>query len=156
EPVRRPAFPVHVRRVAAPVRGRRAALHRTMDRRTPQLEAGALALRVTRQAKRLMDDIARGKRAAVLRQLASPPCVLGILNVTPDSFSAGGRFGSAEPAVAHARAMAAAGCDVVDVGGESTRPGAVPVSTTDERARIEPVLARLASAEVPISIDTYK
>ena len=103
-----------------------------------------------------MDDIARAKRDAFLRKLASPPVVMGIVNVTPDSFSDGGRFDSTAAAVAHARAMAAAGCDVVDVGGESTRPGAVPVSSADERARIEPVLAGLASAEVTISIDTYK
>jgi dihydropteroate synthase len=103
-----------------------------------------------------MHDIARAKRDAFLRKLASPPVVMGIVNVTPDSFSDGGRFDSTAAAVAHARAMAAAGCDVVDVGGESTRPGAVPVSSADERARIEPVLAGLASAEVTISIDTYK
>lgn len=104
-----------------------------------------------------MDDIARAKRDAFLRKLASPPVVMGILNVTPDSFSDGGQFAGIEAAVAHAHAMVAAGCDVVDVGGESTRPGAVAVSAADEAARVEPVLARLASEiEVPISIDTYK
>jgi len=104
-----------------------------------------------------MDDIARARRDAFLRKLASPPAVMGILNVTPDSFSDGGRFAGIEAAVAQAHAMVAAGCDVVDVGGESTRPDAVPVSAADEGARIEPVLARLASElAVPISIDTYK
>jgi dihydropteroate synthase len=103
-----------------------------------------------------MDDVARAKRDAFLRKLGSPPLVMGILNLTPDSFSDGGRFGSADAAVAHARAMAVAGCDVIDVGGESTRPGAVPVPAADERERVEPLLARLACEAVPISIDTYK
>jgi dihydropteroate synthase len=104
-----------------------------------------------------MDDIARAKRDAFLCKLASPPVVMGILNVTPDSFSDGGRFAGLEAAVVHAHAMVAAGCDVVDVGGESTRPGAAAVSAADEGARVEPVLARLASElAVPVSIDTYK
>src|SRR5262249_44062369 len=125
--------------------GGRGALHRAMDRGTSELEGSALALRLPGQAKSLMDDITRAKRDAFLRRLASPPVVMGILNLTPDSFSDGGRFASAEAAVAHAHAMVAAGCDVIDVGGESTRPDAVPVSAADERARLEPVLARLAS-----------
>jgi len=100
----------------------------------------------------------RAQRDAFLRRLASPPAVMGILNLTPDSFSDGGRFASIEAAVAHAAAMAAAGADVIDIGGESTRPGAAAVSAAAELARIEPVLARLASevGGVPISIDTYK
>jgi dihydropteroate synthase len=82
---------------------------------------------------------------------------MGILNLTPDSFSDGGRFANVDAALAHAGAMAAAGADVIDVGGESTRPGAAAVSAAEELARIEPVLARLASeVDVPISIDTYK
>src|SRR5262249_13746025 len=136
--------------------GGRAALHRAMDRRTPQLEGSALALRLSGQAKSLMDDITRAKRDAFLRRLASPPVVMGILNLTPDSFSDGGRFASAEAALAHARAMVAEGCDVIDVGGESTRPDAVPGAADHRPRRVEPVLARLASTEVPISIDTYK
>jgi len=99
----------------------------------------------------------RAQRDAFLRKLASPPAVMGILNLTPDSFSDGGRFASVDAAVAHAAAMAAAGADVIDIGGESTRPGAVAVSASEELARIEPVLARLAGeVGVPISIDTYK
>jgi dihydropteroate synthase len=104
-----------------------------------------------------MDAGARAKRDAFLRKLASPPIVMGILNLTPDSFSDGGRFLNAEAALAHAEEMVAAGCDVVDVGGESTRPDAVPLSAADELARLEPVLARLTrDFAAPVSIDTYK
>ncbi len=82
---------------------------------------------------------------------------MGVLNVTPDSFADGGRYGDAAHAVDAALAMVADGADLIDVGGESTRPGASPLSAADERARIEPVLRRLSAAlSVPISIDTYK
>ena len=83
--------------------------------------------------------------------------VMGILNVTPDSFSDGGRFVDPDAAVAHALAMVAEGADLVDVGGESTRPGAEPVSEAEERARVVPVVAALAQrSPVAISIDTTK
>jgi len=99
----------------------------------------------------------RARRDAFLDKIGSRPVVMGILNLTPDSFSDGGRFNAAEAALSHARRLAAEGCDIVDVGGESTRPGAVPVSEAEELARIEPVLAGLAGAlDVPVSIDTYK
>jgi dihydropteroate synthase len=84
--------------------------------------------------------------------------VMGILNVTPDSFSDGGRFLSVEDAVGHAVGLAADGADIVDVGGESTRPGSDPVPAEKEAARVVPVIARLA-AEIPdvaISVDTRK
>lgn len=83
------------------------------------------------------------------------PSVMGILNVTPDSFSDGGRFVGADAALAQARAMAA-GADVLDIGGESTRPGAAEVEVAEEIARTAPVIAELASLGVPISIDTRK
>jgi dihydropteroate synthase len=99
----------------------------------------------------------RAKRDSFLHKIKSQPAVMGILNVTPDSFSDGGRFEAFEAAVAHAREMAAAGCDIVDVGGESTRPGAAPVPEAEELARIEPVLTHLArELDAPLSIDTYK
>jgi dihydropteroate synthase len=99
----------------------------------------------------------RAKRDAFLAKIGTRPVVMGILNLTPDSFSDGGRFLAADLALLHAREMAAAGCDIVDVGGESTRPGAAPVAEADEIGRIEPVLTRLADAlDVAISIDTYK
>lgn len=83
--------------------------------------------------------------------------VMGVLNVTPDSFSDGGRFFDAEAAVHRARQLVAEGADILDVGGESTRPGAAPVSEEDELRRVVPVLERLAaSIRVPISIDTRK
>jgi dihydropteroate synthase len=83
--------------------------------------------------------------------------VMGILNVTPDSFSDGGRFVDAERAVAHALAMVEEGADIIDLGGESTRPGHSPVTVEEELRRILPVLERLAPVSpVPISIDTTK
>src|SRR5215217_3783252 len=96
------------------------------------------------------------RRAAL--DLGSHALVMGILNVTPDSFSDGGRFDRVGQAVAHAQAMIAEGADIIDVGGESTRPGAETVSVQDELDRVIPVIdaLRAAGVEVPISIDTYK
>jgi dihydropteroate synthase len=85
------------------------------------------------------------------------PAVMGIVNVTPDSFSDGGRYLDPDAATAHGLALVAAGADVLDVGGESTRPGADAVSETDELRRVLPVVERLsAAAGIPISIDTRK
>jgi dihydropteroate synthase len=95
--------------------------------------------------------------AARLFDRAGGPRVMGILNVTPDSFSDGGRFQAVETAVAHARAMVADGADVIDVGGESTRPGHTPVEAEEEIRRVVPAIRALRDAtEVPISIDTMK
>ena len=83
--------------------------------------------------------------------------IMGILNVTPDSFSDGGLFAGAAAAQAQARAMAAAGADIIDVGGESTRPGAAEVAEAEEIARTAPVIAAIrAESAVPVSIDTRK
>jgi dihydropteroate synthase len=82
--------------------------------------------------------------------------VLGILNVTPDSFSDGGRFLGPDDAVAHGIALRAAGADLVDVGGESTRPGAGRVEPTDEMDRVLPVIRDLVAEGVPVSIDTTR
>src|SRR5437667_1244801 len=79
---------------------------------------------------------------------------MGILNVTPDSFSDGGKITDVERAVAHAREMTAAGADIIDVGGESTRPGAPPVSVDEELRRVLPVIERLP--DLLVSIDTTK
>ncbi len=86
------------------------------------------------------------------------PLVMGILNVTPNSFSDGGHYFDPTAAVAQARAMAAAGADILDVGAESTRPyaGAKPVALEDELARLKPVLADVVRLGVPVSIDTIK
>jgi dihydropteroate synthase len=81
--------------------------------------------------------------------------VMGVLNVTPDSFFDGGRYDTTERAVAHGLALVAAGADIVDVGGESSRPGAVGISVEEELARVIPVIAALAGA-VRISVDTVK
>ncbi|MGA3309087.1 MAG: dihydropteroate synthase [Xanthobacteraceae bacterium] len=83
---------------------------------------------------------------------------MGVLNVTPDSFSDGGRFLDPQAALAHARRLAAEGADILDVGAESTRPygGAVRVSLEEERARLEPVLSEVIALGIPISIDTLK
>jgi dihydropteroate synthase len=83
---------------------------------------------------------------------------MGILNVTPDSFSDGGHFLDPDAAVAHARRMVKEGADIIDVGAESTRPygTATPVSLSEEMRRLEPVLAAVAQLGVPVSIDTMK
>jgi dihydropteroate synthase len=86
---------------------------------------------------------------------AGRPLVMGVLNVTPDSFSDGGRYLCTADAVAHGREMAAQGADVVDVGGESARPGSLPVAEEEELRRVLPVVETLAP-EVRVSIDTTK
>eukprot|EP01037_Dinobryon_pediforme_P021950 gene21950-biopygen13252 len=97
------------------------------------------------------------KPIACLPELGERTLVMGILNVTPDSFSDGGLFASPDAALAHADQLEAEGADILDVGGESTRPGHTPVPEDDEIARIEPVIAALAErTSLPISIDTYK
>lgn len=83
------------------------------------------------------------------------PLVMGVLNVTPDSFSDGGRHDDTEAAIAHGRRIAAAGADLIDVGGESTRPGAAPVSEHEELRRVIPVIEALAD-EIEVSVDTVK
>jgi dihydropteroate synthase len=81
---------------------------------------------------------------------------MGVINVTPDSFSDGGKFIQLNHALSHANALIAEGADVLDIGGESTRPGAAPVSLDEERRRVLPLLEKLAGGAVPISIDTQK
>ena len=90
-------------------------------------------------------------------KLGSGPWVMGILNVTPDSFSDGGAHRTREAAIDHAMAMVEAGADVIDIGGESTRPGAAPVSAAEEIDRVAPVIEALRARTVtPISVDTMK
>ncbi|MFO7858855.1 MAG: dihydropteroate synthase [Ectothiorhodospiraceae bacterium] len=85
------------------------------------------------------------------------PRVMGVVNITPDSFSDGGRFVDPDAALAHARDLVEQGADIVDIGGESTRPGAEPVTTETELERVLPVLRRLvAELPVPVSVDTTK
>ncbi|MDR7037246.1 dihydropteroate synthase [Methylobacterium sp. BE186] len=95
--------------------------------------------------------------ARLLPGLGQRTLVMGILNVTPDSFSDGGRFLGEDAATAQADALVAEGAALVDIGGESTRPGHTPVTAEEEQARVLPVIKALASRlPVPISIDTYK
>jgi dihydropteroate synthase len=92
-----------------------------------------------------------------LPHLGARTLVMGILNVTPDSFSDGGRFAAFDAAMRQASAMIDDGADILDVGGESTRPGSSPVDADEEIARVVPVVRALAEdGRVPVSIDTYK
>ncbi len=84
------------------------------------------------------------------------PLVMGVLNVTPDSFSDGGRFQSLELALSRAEQMIVDGVDIIDIGGESTRPGVEPVSLEEELRRVMPVLYALRDCGKPLSVDTYK
>ncbi len=85
------------------------------------------------------------------------PSVMGVVNLTPDSFSDGGRFLQATDALAHARELIAAGADCLDIGAESTRPGAEPISAADELARVVPLIAAIrAESAIPLSVDTMK
>lgn len=94
-----------------------------------------------------------GRRLA----LGTPPLLMGVVNVTPDSFSDGGMLASAADAVGHAETLIAEGADIIDIGGESTRPGHAPVDAATELGRVIPVISELAGrSRVPISIDSYK
>ena len=84
------------------------------------------------------------------------PSIMGVVNVTPDSFSDGDQHFQADQAIAHAHALIEQGADILDIGGESTRPGADPVSAEEESARILPVIEALRSANIPLSVDTFK
>lgn len=95
---------------------------------------------------RFLFDFAKRKR----------PIVMGILNATPDSFSDGGKFRTPKDAIAQAELMIASGVDLIDVGGESTRPGAEPVALQEELDRVLPVIEALKDCGIPLSIDTYK
>jgi len=97
------------------------------------------------------------RRDAFLGLIGARPVIMGVLNVTPDSFSDGGRFQSLDSALAQAKKLVADGADIIDIGAESTRPGATPVPSQEEWRRLEPLLAPLlAEVDAPFSIDTYK
>jgi dihydropteroate synthase len=97
--------------------------------------------------------MAHGRRL----ELGATSRIMGVLNVTPDSFSDGGRFDSFDRALAQAERMIGEGADIIDVGGESTKPGAVAITAAEEQARVLPLIERLAaSAKTLISIDTYR
>jgi dihydropteroate synthase len=96
----------------------------------------------------------RGRRAAAPVRGQDRTRVMGILNVTPDSFSDGGLHAAYDQAIAHARDLVAAGADIVDVGGESTRPGAGRVPVEEEQRRVLPVVRQLVAEGIPVSVDT--
>ncbi|MCW5625254.1 MAG: dihydropteroate synthase [Burkholderiales bacterium] len=95
-------------------------------------------------------------RAGRFRLKLDRPLVMGILNVTPDSFSDGGRYVDRAAAIDHARRLIEAGADILDIGGESTRPGSEPVPVDEELARVLPVIEALADGPIPLSVDTSK
>jgi dihydropteroate synthase len=97
-----------------------------------------------------------GRYRLPLKGEGARPLVMGVLNVTPDSFSDGGQFHSLELALSHAEQMIAEGVDIIDIGGESSRPGAPPLPLEEELRRVMPVLYALRDCGKPLSIDTYK
>ncbi|WP_067841342.1 dihydropteroate synthase [Amphibacillus sediminis] len=102
-----------------------------------------------------MNRIIRTKHGDL--DLTQKTVVMGILNVTPDSFSDGGRYNNIENAVEQARKMVADGADIIDIGGESTRPGYTPIDGEEELSRVLPIIEKVREAvSVPISIDTFK
>ncbi len=131
---------------------------------------GGEKLNLSELAKRIPDDIQEeilsllkkrkrgvkiGKKTFDLSQ--RPPLVMGILNVTPDSFSDGGKFFKFSDALRRGLSMVEEGADIIDIGGESTRPGSEPVPLEEERRRVIPLIKKLCEEiDVPISIDTYK
>ena len=95
-------------------------------------------------------------RCGRFQLLLDRPLTMGIVNLTPDSFSGDGVAGDVDRAIAHARQQFEAGSDILDVGAESSRPGAIPTSEADELRRLLPVLRELTGWGVPVSVDTYK
>lgn len=95
-------------------------------------------------------------RCGQFRLVLNRPLIMGVVNVTPDSFSDGGRYFETGQAVARARTLIAEGADMLDIGGESTRPGSTPVALEEERQRVLPVLQALADCGVPVAVDTQK
>ena len=121
------------------------------------LSAEGLGLRrVATQLESRLDPDARTAGAALEPIVDGGTAVLGILNVTPDSFHDGGEYKAVEAAVDRAETMLDAGADIIDIGGESTRPGAEPVPADTEINRVVPVIERVAELDVPISVDTRK
>ena len=114
---------------------------------------GASALRAEAATAPLL-SAASSRRPPFAGLVLDRPRIMGVINVTPDSFSDGGRYAEREKAIAHGLALVDAGADILDVGGESTRPGAAPVSIAEELDRVVPVVAALAEAGALISIDT--
>lgn len=119
-------------------------------------EAGVEVVPAEEIPAETLDRLTR-PRTSIAGLTLDRPRLMGILNVTPDSFSDGGLHGSAATALKHARQMVESGADIIDIGGESTRPGAQPVPISAEIARVEPAITAICSSlNVPVSIDTRK
>jgi dihydropteroate synthase len=167
-PLDPPALAEGLRHCGLPVlRGEKAALAlgslaqiwsaaRSLAESVDRHKARTLALELRDRAAHL--DASRPRWELPRSQLPKDrTLVMGVVNVTPDSFSDGGRFFSPEKAVEHALVLAEQGADILDIGGESTRPGAEPIGAAEERERVEPVVRELARrVKVPLSIDTSK
>src|SRR6202022_2768169 len=107
-----------------------------------------------RSARRPFDEMLTASNGGV--QQPQRCLVMGVLNVTPDSFSDGGRYQHLDSAVAHGHAMVRAGADIIDIGGESTRPGAPRISASEELSRVIPVARELVASGIPVCIDTMR
>lgn len=134
-----------IRMLKRPAGGRREDLRSYADIKASGDAAVAEALAALERARPGLPGLKRRETA-----------VMGVVNVTPDSFSDGGEFGETDAAIAQGRALIAAGADVIDIGGESTRPGSDPVSESLELDRVLPVIEALMGGGVPVSIDTRK
>ncbi|EQD80884.1 dihydropteroate synthase, partial [mine drainage metagenome] len=137
--------------------GTRAQFHRALAKLERQpFQLRAIGRSVEQALARFPSTGARAVRGAHRTlTVGDRPRVLGIVNVTPDSFSDGGRFLDPDRAIAHGEALIREGADALDIGGESTRPGAAPVDPSEEWRRIAPVIRGLADrGSVPISVDT--
>jgi dihydropteroate synthase len=127
------------------------------------MDGCALALRIPgsekdliRLGRSMMRRNARIKRDAFLADIGTRPLIMGILNITPDSFFDGGRYLAGGAALGRVRQMVVDGCDIVDIGAESTRPEAETIDEAEELARLDRVLEEIAILDVPVSIDTTK
>ena len=134
----------------------------TPARRQVRLQQAVLHRWAEKNAPSASDEIARlsarlsAPRGPVCGLALDRPRLMGVLNVTPDSFSDGGDYAAGDDAVAHGRAMAEAGADIIDVGGESTRPGSQAPSEAEEMRRVVPVVQALADDGLPVSVDTRR
>jgi dihydropteroate synthase len=132
--------------------------HRATEKWAPQLASAPQVASALRRWSDLEAPVAPMSLGPKQFEWGRRTFVMGVLNLTPDSFSDGGRLGSVEAAVARAKSLADAGADLIDLGGESTRPGAVPVDEEEELRRIVPVIEAVARQlpQVPLSVDTSK
>lgn len=152
--VHRSAISGRVRQTEAVLFGTRRQLERLAQRLQEQPECAArlapMLLELLARTEQVPELVVGGRRF----RFGSRTYVMGVLNVTPDSFSDGGRFLAPAAAIEQAERMAAEGADFIDIGAESTRPGALPVPPAEQKRRLRPVLEGLKGLKVPLSIDT--